>query len=92
MNRQKGTKFSFELLEMFFKVIGIWPKGTIVALSDSRVAVVKEVNEDDIYRPQVQIVSQSPREIIDLRQAPALEIKKSLNPLAEGKQYLEQNT
>ncbi len=91
MNRQKGAKFSFELLEMFFKVIGIWPKGTIVALSDSRIAVVKEVNEDDLYRPQVQIISASPREVIDLRQVPALGIKKSLNPLTEGKQYLEQN-
>jgi len=89
MNKQKGSKFSPQLLDKFFKLIGIWPKGTIVVLSDSRVAIVRQINEEDIYGPKVEIVSGGSRETIDLSTIDQLNIKQALNPLAEGKQYLD---
>lgn len=89
MNRQKGSKFSPQLLDKFFKLIGLWPQGTIVLLNDSRVAIVRQVNEEDIYGPKVEVVSGQKREIIDLSATSQLSIKQALNPLTEGKQYLD---
>ncbi|MCF7908751.1 MAG: HD domain-containing protein [Candidatus Omnitrophica bacterium] len=88
MNKQKGAKFSPKLLDKFFKILGLWPKGSIVRLSDSRIAVVRQPNEEDIYRPQVEIVSDSAGEMVDLSSNPEIGIRHALNPLTEGKQYL----
>lgn len=69
MLKEKGGLFDPEILERFFKVIGVWPIGAVVALSDQRVAVVEEVNEDDIFSPRVKILSpDSKEERIDLRE------------------------
>ena len=90
MLKEKGTTFDPELLEEFFKVTGVWPVGTIVSLSDARVAVVREENEDDIFSPKVEIIiPKEQKEIIDLRLLKErLKIERSLNPLTEGKAYL----
>ena len=89
MNRQKGAKFPPKLLDKFFKIIGLWPKGTIVRLSDSRVGIVRQVNEEDIYRPKVEVVSEKSGEVIDLGQVKNMNIRYALNPLTEGKDYLD---
>lgn len=90
MIKERGTAFDPELLDKFFQIMGVWPIGTIVSLSDSRIAVVREVNEDDIISPKVEILPpKETREIIDLKLTKdTLKIERSLNPLTEGKQYL----
>jgi len=90
MNREKGSTFEPALLEKFFKIMGVWPVGSIVLLKDSRIAVVREENEDDIFSPTVEIIVPSGNKetinLMDLKDK--TEIDRSLNPLGEGKSYL----
>jgi putative nucleotidyltransferase with HDIG domain len=90
MMQKKGAFYESQLLENFFKIMGVWPTGTIVALSDTTIAIVREVNENDIFSPKVEIISPTPRQdLIDLVSCKdKLVIVRSLNPLTEGAQYL----
>lgn len=89
MMREKGMTFESQLIDRFFKIIGVWPIGTIVALSDGRIAVVREENEDDIFSPKVEVISpQDKKEIIDLKAVKdKTKIERFLSPFKEGKDY-----
>jgi putative nucleotidyltransferase with HDIG domain len=91
MMEGNGTSFHPQLLDDFFRILGVWPVGTIISLSNRRIAVVKKVNSKDIFRPVVEVLHpKSKREIIDLAaEGVKLSISKSLNPFSEGKKYLE---
>ncbi|NIM90371.1 MAG: HD domain-containing protein [Candidatus Aminicenantes bacterium] len=91
MINEKGGLFDPQLLDKFFEIMGVWPRGTIVALSDGRIAVVREVNERDIFSPTVEVISpEQQKEILDLEEKKEeLKIKGALNPFTEGKKYLE---
>jgi len=90
MMKEKGRLFEPELLDKFFKIIGIWPVGTIVSLNDGRIAVVRDVNEEDIFRPKVEVIHpEEKKEFIDLSEQKELEIKASLNAFTEGKEYIK---
>lgn len=90
MTKDRGAAFEPGAFDKFFKIIGVWPIGTIVALSDKRIAVVREENEDDIFSPKVEVISlQENKELIDLKEKKdTLKIGHALNPLAEGKEYI----
>ncbi|MGD9345658.1 MAG: HD domain-containing protein [Candidatus Aminicenantes bacterium] len=90
MMKEKGKLFEPKLLTKFFKIMGVWPIGTIVSLTDRSIAIVKEENEKDIFRPIVEVISPKKRRgTIDLLENSDISIKKSLNPFAEGKKYLD---
>ena len=89
MMRQRGTRYHPELLDIFFKIMGVWPKSSIVKLNDSRIAIVREINEDEIFSPKVEVVSSEPCGLIDLSKETDLKIEKTLNTLFEGQEYLE---
>lgn len=90
MSKERGSYFDPGLFDLFFKIVGVWPIGSIVALSDLRTAVVREENSEDIFLPKVEIIgSPGKREFVDLRQENSgLKIVKFLNPWTEGKQFL----
>jgi hypothetical protein len=90
MIKEKGSAFEPHLLEKFFRMVGVWPIGTVVLLNDDRVAVVREENEDDILAPKIEVVyPQEKKEVVDLRYTKMeLRIERALNPFAEGKAYL----
>lgn len=90
ITKEKGTSFDPELVDKFFKIMGVWPIGSIVGLSDGRVAVVTDEHEDDIFSPTVRVIAPQPElKAIDLRQGPgSLRIERYLNPWTEGKDYL----
>ena len=89
MNREKNSSFDPELLDKFFKYVGLWPVGSIVKLSDSSVAFVTGQNESDIHRPIVEIVSPAvSRRTVDLIKDKSLNIECYLDPVKEGKEYL----
>ncbi len=89
MMLEKGKIFDPRLLEKFFQFIGAWPVGTLVSLSDGRVGVVRAVNEQDIFRPSVQVLApENTGEVVDLANLGDVRILESLNPQAEGSQYL----
>ncbi len=87
----KEKLYYSQLVDDFFRVMGVWPIGSLVVLSDSRIAVVREENEDDIFFPKVEVISpQDVKKIIDLKEKkPELKIEKSLDPLGEGKPYVD---
>jgi putative nucleotidyltransferase with HDIG domain len=89
MMKQRGKLFEPDLLDEFFRIMGVWPVGTIVVLSDGRVAVVRKENYDDVFLPVIEIISDK-AETIDLKENKgAMKIEKFLNPLGEGKEYLD---
>ncbi len=89
MNKGKGSQFDPVLLDNFFKVIGVWPIGSIVSLNDDRIAVIRSINEKDIFSPKVEIISPEKKgETIDLATCDK-NITASLNPFGEGKKYLD---
>ncbi len=87
----KGASFEPELLDSFFRALGVWPIGTIVSLSNRRIAIVRRTNESDIFKPVVEVIHpKKRREVIDLsEEGIKLKITKSLNPFKEGKKYFE---
>jgi putative nucleotidyltransferase with HDIG domain len=87
----KGTSFDPELIEPFFRALGVWPIGTIVSLSNRRIAIVRQTNEKDIFSPKIEVIHpKKRREVIDLAEEKTkLKITKSLNPFKEGKKYLK---
>ena len=89
MNKERGTSFDPELLDNFFKFIGFWPIGAVVALNDGSIALVKDENEADIRRPIIEIVSPvEKRRTADLIKDSSLNIERYLNPWKEGREYL----
>ena len=90
MMRGKGTTYNPPLLDKFFQLIGVWPIGSIVALSDKRIAVVVEENQDEIFLPLVRVIHpQKEEKTIDLKEnSGGLRIGRYLNPWKEGKDFL----
>jgi putative nucleotidyltransferase with HDIG domain len=90
MTKERGSVFDAGLLDKFFKIMGVWPVGSIVKLNDFRIAVVTEENEEDMNSPRVEIIyPKEQKEAIDLRQNKrGLRIEQYLNPWKEGKEFL----
>ena len=90
MMREKGGLFSPSLLDRFFQIMGVWPIGTILLLSNGKICVVREENEDDIFSPKVEVIfPPKEKEKIDLKKEKArIKIERFLNPFSEGKKYL----
>lgn len=89
MNKDRGSAFDPELLDQFFRFMGLWPIGSLVALNDGSIALVRQENESDIRRPKIEIISpEDKKRPVDLTQDAALSIERYLNPWKEGKEYL----
>jgi len=89
MNKDKGNSFDPDLLDKFFKVMGLWPIGAVVVLNDGSIALVRDENEADIRRPKIEIVSPvDKKRLVDLTQDNSLRIERYLNPWKEGKEFL----
>ncbi len=80
MAKEKGNAFNPELLDIFFRVTGIWPVGTTVLLNNGSVGIVCEENESDIARPKVEVKDLTVEKVIDLKDNQGLKIEKTLNP------------
>jgi putative nucleotidyltransferase with HDIG domain len=91
MMEGKGSAFEPELLESFYSVMGVWPIGTIVSLSNRRIAIVRKTNDKDIFSPVIEVIHpKKSQQVIDLaEEGIKLKITRSLNPFKEGKKYLE---
>ncbi len=89
MQRGSGTTFDPGLLDIFFKTMGVWPRGTLIALNDKRIAVVIDENEDDIFLPVVRVIHpQGTEEVINLKENKDIKIDHYLSPWTEGKEFL----
>ena len=79
---QCRTKFDETLLSGFIKMMGIYPPGSVVQLSDERFAMVMTVNAAHPLKPRVlvcdPVVAPDDALHLDLEHAPHLGIRRSL--------------
>lgn len=53
-SHMKG-KFDPDILASFIKLMGIYPPGTVVHLSDGNIGIVMSANKDDLTKPEVLV-------------------------------------
>jgi HD-GYP domain-containing protein (c-di-GMP phosphodiesterase class II) len=82
---QCRSKFDETLLSGFIKMMGIYPPGSVVQLSDDRYAMVMTVNATHPLKPRVLVYDSSvaveEAVHLDLEKVPALGIRRSLKPV-----------
>ena len=81
---QGKTKFDTAILGAFIRMMGVYPAGSTVQLTDDRYAIVVAVNSSRPLKPRVLIhESKVPRDealILDLESAQGLGIRRSVKP------------
>jgi putative nucleotidyltransferase with HDIG domain len=86
MYAQGQAKFDTGMLNAFIKMMGVYPPGSLVQLSDERFAMVVSVNSSRPLKPCVLAFERTvPREealILDLQQLGDVSIRRSLKPLS----------
>jgi hypothetical protein len=82
MFAQCRTKFDETLLGAFIKMMGIYPPGSVVQLSDERYAMVMTVNAAHPLKPRVLVYDSAvaPEDAlhVDLEREPSIGIRRSL--------------
>jgi putative nucleotidyltransferase with HDIG domain len=56
LKKDDGAHFDAQLVRRFVQLLGIYPPGTLVKLSDGGVAVVTRIHAPDPYRPRVKML------------------------------------
>ncbi len=56
MTKMAGTHLEPDLVENFFKIIGVFPPGTLVELDNKAVGLVVKESLSDIKRPQIEVL------------------------------------
>jgi putative nucleotidyltransferase with HDIG domain len=81
---QMKDRFDIAVLAAFIRMMGVYPPGSVVQLSDGRFALVVSVNSARPLKPRVVVHEPTvPKEealILNLEQAPAAGIRRSLRP------------
>lgn len=82
---QTKTRFETAILATFIRMMGVYPPGSVVQLSDARYALVVSVNSSRPLKPRVIIHEPSvPKDsalVVDLEHVPELGIRRSLKPV-----------
>ncbi len=83
---QSRNKFDATMLNAFIRMMGVYPAGSLVQLTDDRFAMVVGVNSSRPLKPRVLVhepkVARHESLVVDLEQAQDLGIRRSL-PLAK---------
>ena len=81
---QMKNRFDVAVLAAFIRMMGVYPPGSVVQLSDGRFALVVSVNSARPLKPRVLVheptVPKDQAVILNLEQAPASGIRRSLRP------------
>jgi HD-GYP domain-containing protein (c-di-GMP phosphodiesterase class II) len=90
---QGKSKFDTAILGAFIKMMGVYPAGSTVQLTDDRYAMVVAVNSSRPLKPSVLVHDAAvPREqalALDLETQPGLGVRRSIKPLQLPPQTLE---
>ena len=83
---QGRTRYDTTLLNGFIRMMGVYPPGSTVQLTDDRHALVMAVNASRPLKPRVLVhdrdVPASEALLLDLQTSPTLGIRRSVKPLA----------
>jgi putative nucleotidyltransferase with HDIG domain len=86
MYAQGRARYDPAILGAFIKMMGVYPVGSVVQLTDDRFALVVGVNSSRTLRPRVLVhdpkVARDEALIVDLETISGLGIRRSLKPLA----------
>jgi HD-GYP domain-containing protein (c-di-GMP phosphodiesterase class II) len=81
---QARNRFDATVLNAFIRMMGVYPAGSVVQLTDDRYALVMAVNSSRPLKPRVLVHDAAmPRDealYLDLERTPELGIRRSLNP------------
>ncbi|KQT38158.1 HD domain-containing phosphohydrolase [Methylophilus sp. Leaf414] len=83
MFAQQRHQFDQTILRRFIKCLGIYPPGSVIRLSDQKLATVLSTNPQQPLRPFIQMITDDndeDGEIIDLREVLDLNIIQCLKP------------
>ncbi len=86
IDQMTGIEHDPDIFEGFQKVMGIYPVGSLVGLSDDTLAFVTSVPKNDLDRPQVVIIRNAEGDklehqtLCDLQEEKELSIVKDVNP------------
>lgn len=84
MFKHELSKYDPTLMNLFIKMLGIYPPGSFVQLSDGSIGLVIDGNNEDILRPSVLLYDERlPRQeapIVALTDAPDLKVDQVLRP------------
>lgn len=79
---EAGKKYQADIVKTFVSIMGVYPVGTAVTLSNGTIGIVCEVNKQDHARPKILMISKdSPNKIslINLKTAQNIKIVKEIN-------------
>ncbi|MCX7822035.1 MAG: HD-GYP domain-containing protein [Syntrophobacterales bacterium] len=86
MYKKLSSKLDSKLVELFINLLGIYPPGTIVRLSDKSIGIVVSKSPNRPNKPSVLIydpsVSPSKAPVISLEDEPSLSVEETLHPLS----------
>lgn len=57
MMYKMAVKFDSFLLKLFINIIGIYPVGTLVLLSDKRIGIITKTNRNEMNRPELRLIA-----------------------------------
>ena len=60
---ERGKHFDTDLVEAFIRMVGIYPPGTLVEMTNGEVGIVVSANADSRLRPKVELVLTSDKKI-----------------------------
>jgi hypothetical protein len=96
---QGKNRYDTAILGAFIKMMGVYPPGSVVQLTDDRYALVVSVNSSRPLKPRVMVhEARVPREealLLNLESEPRLGIRRSLKPQqlpTEALDYLSPRT
>jgi HD-GYP domain-containing protein (c-di-GMP phosphodiesterase class II) len=86
MSNRIDKSFDPLLLKVFINTLGIYPVGSVVALSTNEIGIVSRNNPDDLERPEVKIIANSDGmievnevKVIDLSQDTSVKVTKIID-------------
>ena len=81
---QGRSKFDPSILNAFIRMMGVYPPGSVVQLTDDRYAIVVAVNSSRPLKPSVIVhdadVPRAEALVLDLEASPGLGIRRSVRP------------
>lgn len=90
---QGQAKFDTAILGAFIKMMGVYPPGSVVQLTDDRYAMVVGVNSSRPLKPRVLVhdakVPSDEALVLDLQTAGGVGIRRSIKPLALPRESLD---
>ena len=78
MTNRIDKAFDPLLLKVFINTLGIYPVGSVVALSTNEIGIVARNNPDDLERPEVKIIANS-EGMIEINEVKVIDLSQDTN-------------